>query len=414
MTATTKKPSRRRRLVFVILIWMLLLVLLEAGTTAYYYFAHRLNALDYPKIYAEEIEKTLGEHSWNLSYKSHPFFGYVCDPTLTGQRCNNFGFRSTHPFPYKKSKDEVVLGIFGGSLASSFGRYLEKNQQALAEKWSREIPNWKDKKIVFINFALGGYKQPQQYYVLSYFIETIDVALMVDGINEINTAPSPQYPTSYPKLMFRFFDEENGDLWRKKSIEYLRATVNTVTTWALDSKILSHSSAYFFLWSRLQQLAGHYVHHFSRDMVQDAEQRPSPFYAQVMNEEQQQAEKIEIWKKYSRMGKTLLDERHIPLYHFVQPNQYGPKRKAMLVAEKNIAIVADPQLQFLYDSRVQALQKSVPSLRALGLPTVDLTELFLNVQEPVFIDNCCHINEVGNGHLADAILTSIRNASAAH
>ena len=42
-------------------------------------------------------------------------------------------------------------------------------------------------------------------------------------------------------------------------------------------------------------------------------------------------------------------------------------------------------------------------LQAEGVCFHDLTGLFQSVEEPVYIDPCCHLNEVGERMLAEAI-----------
>ena len=59
---------------------------------------------------------------WSLKYRSHPFFGYVCDKSYV-ENCNNHGFISEHDFPYEKKEGEYVLGVFGGSVADGWFHY---------------------------------------------------------------------------------------------------------------------------------------------------------------------------------------------------------------------------------------------------------------------------------------------------
>lgn len=61
--------------------------------------------------------------SWNRE-KAHPYFGFSLDSdwrvAAKGSKMNNFGFRNSEDFPYKKSPNEFVVGIFGGSVAHFF------------------------------------------------------------------------------------------------------------------------------------------------------------------------------------------------------------------------------------------------------------------------------------------------------
>jgi hypothetical protein len=50
-----------------------------------------------------------------------------------------------------------------------------------------------------------------------------------------------------------------------------------------------------------------------------------------------------------------------------------------------------------------ALAAELPALRAAGVPFTDLTRVFADVAETVYVDDCCHVNRLGNELLARAI-----------
>ncbi len=62
-------------------------------------------------------------------------------------------------YPYAKSKDEIIIGVFGGSVATGLVLALQKNPS-----WAQLFaidPSWKDKKTKVLNFSMSGFKQPQ-------------------------------------------------------------------------------------------------------------------------------------------------------------------------------------------------------------------------------------------------------------
>ena len=72
---------------------------------------------------------------------------------------NNFGFVSPHDYPFAKtSDDQVILGLFGGSVGLWF---CQIGAPRLVEQL-RANPYFKDREIVPLCFAHEGYKQPQQ------------------------------------------------------------------------------------------------------------------------------------------------------------------------------------------------------------------------------------------------------------
>ena len=76
-------------------------------------------------------------------------------------KANVLGFWSRHPFPYAPEKDELVIGIVGGSVA----QWHSLQSGALLEHiLSKEL----DRKVTILTFAMGGMKQPQQGQIVSY------------------------------------------------------------------------------------------------------------------------------------------------------------------------------------------------------------------------------------------------------
>ena len=83
-----------------------------------------------------------------------------------GFATNNFGFATPHDFPYlKKSEQEFVVGVFGGSVGVWFCQLgMPRVVQELSQR-----PFFRDRTIVPLCFSHEGYKQPQQAVLLTYF-----------------------------------------------------------------------------------------------------------------------------------------------------------------------------------------------------------------------------------------------------
>jgi len=108
--------------------------------------------------------------------KVHPYFGYVYLPDrgaeLHGFYVNNHAFAQSaayvkeNPqccdFPARRvAKRDFIVGIFGGSVAASF---------AVTAQQAGDFQPIEGSNVRILNFASGGYKQPQQLLVLSYFL----------------------------------------------------------------------------------------------------------------------------------------------------------------------------------------------------------------------------------------------------
>ena len=132
----------------------------------------------------EDLEKTGTRLGTDLNNESilerlHPFFGYVLKQEIfaneeSGIRVNNYGLVSKYDYPFIKSNNnQFVIGVFGGSVANDFA-VNSLISEAIGNQgfiqYLKQIPQLKDKEIIILCFAGGGYKQPQQLLMLNYFI----------------------------------------------------------------------------------------------------------------------------------------------------------------------------------------------------------------------------------------------------
>ena len=132
----------------------------------------------------------------------HPYVGYVLRATREGDyigetnwKANNRGFHNLFSdkndaccdYPYVPDKGEIVMGVFGGSVGSGFA--LSAQISGTFDKLGN-LPEWRGKKVRVLNFALPGFKQPQQLMTLAYFLnmgQHFDIIVNIDGFNEAVT-----------------------------------------------------------------------------------------------------------------------------------------------------------------------------------------------------------------------------------
>ena len=104
-----------------------------------------------------------------------------------------------------RNNSQYVIAILGGSVADQLAKYIISHPKYF-EQLREAIPEIGDRPIRVVNLALGGYKQPQQFIVASYFVESLDLTVNVDGLNEIAAQDlSPLYPTDFPHLTLRLY-----------------------------------------------------------------------------------------------------------------------------------------------------------------------------------------------------------------
>src|SRR6185295_17248995 len=119
----------------------------------------------------------------------HPFLGFTYDPNFNpagvlrnhGVPVSDWGFLDDKPPIQPKSKDKVIVGIFGGSVAMWFSLH---GLPTLFEEL-RKAPELKGKELVVVRTALGGFKQPQQLQTLSYLL-ALGAPAMVRLVGEVS------------------------------------------------------------------------------------------------------------------------------------------------------------------------------------------------------------------------------------
>ena len=93
----------------------------------------------------------------------------------------------------------------------------------------------------------------------------------------------------------------------------------------------------------------------------------------------------------------------VEYFHFLQPNQYLVGSKIMTQEERSVAISENQPYKRGVGPGYPRLIEAGEELRRRGISFHDLTMLFANNDETLYIDTCCHLNERGYGMIAEAI-----------
>jgi hypothetical protein len=169
---------------------------------------------------------------------------------------------------------------------------------------------------------------------------------------------------------------------------------------------LSQSSFYFLWWYNFHEYlyrivkwgeAAYYAKEFLSHQSEDLRKTdPKEFINK----------RIAIWKRYTILEDDLVRKRSgKPVFFYLQPNQYLKDSKPFSEQEKQIAI--DPSLAETYHGIMVSLKSAAGELRSSGIPISDLTAIFSRTNETVYKDACCHVNDLGNQMMAEAIVSSI-------
>ncbi len=102
-----------------------------------------------------------------------------------------------------------------------------------------------------------------------------------------------------------------------------------------------------------------------------------------------------LWAESSLMMKNTLDSRHASYFHFLQTNQYQDTGRKFSAEEQKIAFGGpSPYAEAARKGYPVLLSKS-DFLKSSGIHFFNGINVFDNMSETVYSDNCCHYSDVG-------------------
>ena len=432
-----KTFARGRRLLKIVAVNVFLLVVLTELMSLGFYFI-RTRRLFYlrPEGGADEaavlaLDETRLERT--IIERLHPYFGFTTKPetpyklsfSQTEHKANNYGFTTPYAYPFKKRAGQYVVGIFGGSAAQNYAVY-EQEHQVLAEAL-KQLPALRDKEIIILPFAYGGYKQPQQLLILNYFLalgQGFDLVINIDGFNEValsdlNTKagvevamPSVQHIMPLVNLASGHEStEELTSLLRIK--QYKERLTTALQAWhqcTLASCYTLRLLYVRYLAAGYKREAGKYDAFWAKkfsDIDQDSLVQLNRDNSLPPGNPLAFERMAAIWVQSSRiMGRELADE-HVPYFHFVQPNQYVPTQRVFSEAEKRLAVQADGKYVAGVRGGYPVLLSKIDELRKSGVTVINAVNVFDHTAAPVYSDTCCHYNQLGSEIFSTFIASSI-------
>jgi len=354
----------------------------------------------------------------------HPFVGYVEEPRPDSGIRPFGGVRAVPVSEYGYVDDKLplqtqgpgraVIGIAGGSVAC----YFAVNGTIRLEAELSKDARFAGKQLVFVNLALGGYKQPQQLMTLAYLLSLgaeFDLILNIDGFNEValdeieNASESffPAFPRNWrariavsdvslglTRSKLLLLADERAELARRFSRSPWRYSILCNLLWDLLDRRLDH---------RTSQVL---------DSFRRSPHPRSPYAVtgprrDFATSKDRYEFLAEIWANSSVQMNWLCRSNGTRYYHFLQANQYVAGSKPMRDEEKRVAILqGHPYGRGVQIGYPLLIAKS-EMLKSDGVPYHDLTGIFAGHPETIYIDNCCHYNQVGYEIMAEAIARAI-------
>ena len=346
----------------------------------------------------------------SAGYVLHPFFGYTAAPGVNG--ANNQGFFADDArYPYRKTDDEYVIALSGGSVAGQ----LHGVKQFLLAPLEAALRARGFRRVRLISFALGGWRQPQSFLAFESYLPTFDMAVTLDGFNEIIHTGEGEltfHPASFPfSAVWAPLAHQAGSAERAlRTADLIRAN-RSMASWTrrLDASPLRNSALAHLVW---RVAAARYQQH--ADALREAAQNETLVEWQGVDPPidgafaDKRREYLMLYERLVEDSDRIGRARHVPFFHFVQPNQYDRGSKPLSDEERRDRVTND--WSDLVTTQYGELRAIVGRLRAEGIESHDLTGLFARTDETVYSDSCCHLNEHGlamlGAAMAERILTS--------
>lgn len=413
----------RKKIIFILFVVIFIVVVIEAFGFSFFYLIFdtpyskkeiknqiRLNANQ--SINIDSLRTDAAEILWGDQVEVlHPYLGFTQDPKRN-LGVSSSGFPSLQANQYlKRDSHSIIIALMGGSFAREI--YFLAGEQIVK---SFSIYN---KKVVLLNFAVGGYKQPQQLMALNYMLMSgaqFDIVINIDGFNEvalplvenINYGVSPFYPRMWLNRVKNQYDPSEIRLIGK--IESLKELKKS---WAyfFNKHKLYRSPSFSLIWKFMDQKFDARIALANIDMRAFLNHAASfaatgPAYIRQTDEELY-TDLAQIWFMSSILMHDICSANNIEYYHILQPNQYVPDSKTMSPIEIKHAYDSSHPYREPVIKGYPFLHKQAKFLEAKKVHFLDLTDIFLEHKETLYKDTCCHLNEDGYAIVVEKIVDYI-------
>ena len=329
--------------------------------------------------------------------KPHPYFGYVLENSEYdgSYNINNHGFKSKEDFPIKKDRNDFIIAILGGSVAEGFCTTTGKYFVSTIKK---KISTLKNKNIKLVCLTIGAYKQPQSFFVASYYAPMFDVAINIDGHNEVNPRsyhvtdnyrPRSSVRYDLPAFTEIFFDQGQDSFFKTGQKVYSTQIKKQIAS-TLDTFYFSSSPFIFLGWSLISKGLDHMTINIKpeKDLEDDVD----------IDESIMIKKRSKLWAKYTEMQYAALQSLNTKSIYFLQPNHHYKNSKPLIAKDEPYS---KEYAKFISESYDALLLESL-RLKKRGIPVYNLFDIFKSVKAKTYED-ICHPNKLGNKIMAEEI-----------
>lgn len=347
-------------------------------------------------------ERSALERVNGAAFTLHPFLGYTFRPSFEGTNSEGF-YGGVASLPYHAAPDELVVGVFGGSVAMQVADARERIAGVLlpaarAQGFSR---------VTVLSFAIGGWRQPQHFNAMVRWLDDVDVVVLLDGFNEVIHLGDSQLagqPAEFP------WSAVYGVLARQPSADETLERADLIrlharsarVTGIFDAPVLRSSALAHLAWRVWASRYEKRVEAMRRDLANER-----PFVAMAPEHgadaiARRRDEYFAWWHELLLYSDAIARMRGKPFFHFIQPNQYDRGSKP-LSAEERESFTRTTSWFEEVTPRYAIVERMTERLRGEGVDSTFLGRLFADTPDTVYADDCCHFNRLGVDVLAGAI-----------
>ena len=375
---------------------------------------------------AQKSLADFGMELHDLGSVLHPYIGTAYDPNVHPGHplgdllvpVNRLGFADADDPVQKRDPGKLIVGVLGGSVAWQMSQLGEQRLKEVL----RADPRFRDREIVVVSLAFSTGKEPQQVMAVNY-VQALggefDVLVNLDGFNEIALARENMWVGahfSYPRMwMYRIGRRPDGrilaEFYRTEEIRGERQALarNVNASWLRGLALRQ------VLWKVQDIQLEREAVALAQSMVAVNSLQANTFERNGPGEPVQTvAEQVEhcvdLWERCSLQLQAIADFHGITYVHALQPNQYVAGSKPMTAEEVEKSIDRLCMYCESVEHGYAQLQQRGVELRARGVDFVDLTDIFKEVETPLYIDTCCHVNRLGNELMAERVAQEILRA----
>ncbi len=358
-----------------------------------------LTSIDQEFVGHLPIEQTLKDYDYSGKHP-HPYFGFVKD------RFEKYNFERYEIYHLKKSANSFNIGIFGGSVAQGLFEFNDRNR-VLHQKLKKRALQLAKKKsgadFMIVEFAKGGGKQPEQLNISALYGEGLDIAVNVEGVNELSNFHHEKFPPYFPiETVSKFYF---SGLKKMRSVTLL---INLLE-WKYSVKqrliqdrywLKSHKTVDLFIYYQINKWL------LKLQLENDSVPRHR-FYGNDLHGELKHSlkENLKQWVKLSCLQQNILLSQGTRSLFFIQP--FPQFAKKLSIAEQGLPYDDSEKekrlRKFLKDNEFLRLRES-------GLNVISLLSIFQNESETIYVDSCCHMNKKGNQMILEAMAEEIEKS----